>query len=248
MRSSWTATLAAGVVLAGGADASAGETLFLDTYKPGTGNVAGPVTTQDPLTAQGLYFVSIDGTFSYANAYNSNRVICGTSEPAPMYPSPGTINGPVIADAETVFGFPVTPPFNTCESSGRELPYHERALQADLGDGVFKHLEPVDGPYSEPRADHTYRYVVQGTGTAVSFSWRLRNSTRDNYGQLRIVLTAATRADCKKRGWKQFTGNDGGLLFKNQGDCVSFFATETRNEPDGPPEHGQHDDDEHGDD
>ena len=35
--------------------------------------------------------------------------------------------------------------------------------------------------------------------------------------------------DCKNDGWKNYNG-----LFKNQGDCVSFIATNGKNEPDGP--------------
>jgi len=35
--------------------------------------------------------------------------------------------------------------------------------------------------------------------------------------------------DCKKGGWENYEG-----LFKNQGDCVSFVATDGRNQPDGP--------------
>jgi len=36
--------------------------------------------------------------------------------------------------------------------------------------------------------------------------------------------------DCKRNGWRNY-----GDLFKNQGDCVSFVATNGKNQPDGPP-------------
>ena len=39
-------------------------------------------------------------------------------------------------------------------------------------------------------------------------------------------------SECKKDGWRNY-----GDTFKNQGDCVSFVATNGRNEPDGPPIH-----------
>lgn len=35
-------------------------------------------------------------------------------------------------------------------------------------------------------------------------------------------------SDCKKGGWMNY-----GDLFKNQGDCVSFVATDGKNLPDG---------------
>ena len=39
-----------------------------------------------------------------------------------------------------------------------------------------------------------------------------------------------TAADCKRDGWRQF---DGTATFRNQGDCVSYVATEGRNPPRG---------------
>jgi hypothetical protein len=38
-----------------------------------------------------------------------------------------------------------------------------------------------------------------------------------------------TLGDCKKGGWTRFHVN--GLSFKNQGDCVSYFATGGHNPP-----------------
>jgi len=40
-------------------------------------------------------------------------------------------------------------------------------------------------------------------------------------------LESLTKADCKKGGWSEFG------VFKNQGDCVSFVATEGGNAPAG---------------
>ena len=37
-----------------------------------------------------------------------------------------------------------------------------------------------------------------------------------------------TKDDCKDGGWQNYEG-----VFKNQGDCVSFVATEGKNQPDG---------------
>jgi hypothetical protein len=39
-------------------------------------------------------------------------------------------------------------------------------------------------------------------------------------------ITALSKRDCKKGGWASFANG-----FKNQGDCVSFVATDGRNEP-----------------
>ena len=43
-----------------------------------------------------------------------------------------------------------------------------------------------------------------------------------------MTQTLATGADCKNSGWK--TMNDSvGTSFRNQGDCVSFYATGEKN-------------------
>jgi hypothetical protein len=39
-----------------------------------------------------------------------------------------------------------------------------------------------------------------------------------------------TNDSCKKGGWQDFTSSPG--PFKNQGDCVSFFASGGKNEAD----------------
>ncbi len=43
-----------------------------------------------------------------------------------------------------------------------------------------------------------------------------------------------TKDDCKQNGWRDFNGEDGlPGPFRNQGDCVSFFATGGRNQANG---------------
>jgi hypothetical protein len=57
------------------------------------------------------------------------------------------------------------------------------------------------------------------------------NATLDD-----VVLLVATlptsKDDCKKGGWATFVNvNTGQQIFKNQGDCVSFVATQGKNPP-----------------
>jgi hypothetical protein len=53
------------------------------------------------------------------------------------------------------------------------------------------------------------------------------------FGPPKLVLTfqaePASKDECKGDGWKSFTL----MGFKNQGDCVSFVATQGRNPPRG---------------
>ena len=46
----------------------------------------------------------------------------------------------------------------------------------------------------------------------------------------RYTFEAETKDSCKKGGWQHFTSSPG--PFKNQGDCVSFFASGGKNEGD----------------
>jgi hypothetical protein len=46
-----------------------------------------------------------------------------------------------------------------------------------------------------------------------------------------VVLTGYAKEDCKNGGWKTFLNADGSQMFKNQGDCVSYFATGGKNQP-----------------
>lgn len=203
------------------------ETLTLDTYNPGTTGYAGPVQTTEPLQPNWFYLVTVQGTFSLFPAHDwlLQTPTCGSPESAPMFPSPNTsATGPVGADAETVFAAP----FRTywCPSS-ITLPTPNEKLQIDTGLG-FVHVAPEGGPYTSPTANHSYTYVLQGYGTTANFAFRFKDHpTSDNYGALQITVHRATSDDCKKGGWMQFG------VFKNQGDCVSFFATDGSNPADG---------------
>jgi hypothetical protein len=57
------------------------------------------------------------------------------------------------------------------------------------------------------------------------------NANLDNVTLL-IAVLPATKDECKKGGWETFVNvNTGGQIFKNQGDCVSFVATQGTNRP-----------------
>ena len=70
--------------------------------------------------------------------------------------------------------------------------------------------------------------VVDGFTTpniTAQFDNTVINDTTYNYEP------APTKDNCKNNGWK--TMNDGTKSFKNQGDCVSYFATNFRNPANG---------------
>ena len=74
----------------------------------------------------------------------------------------------------------------------------------------------------------TYSFLATGTSTTLSFV----STTPGPYGpaldNVVVTETVPTKDDCKHGGWR--TMIDGaGNHFKNQGDCVSYFATKGKN-------------------
>ena len=66
--------------------------------------------------------------------------------------------------------------------------------------------------------------VVDGPNQTVQFDNTQINQTTYTYEP------PPTKADCKNGGWQNFDGQNGSPgPFKNQGDCVSFFATNGKN-------------------
>lgn len=96
--------------------------------------------------------------------------------------------------------------------------------------------------------DHTYARLQTGTGALASFLIFDGNSNTDtqevswygdNTGSLSVAIYSCIadeppqppekdKNDCKKDGWKALN-DDQGKKFRNQGDCVSFYATQGRN-------------------
>jgi hypothetical protein len=114
--------------------------------------------------------------------------------------------------------------FGEIEHSGctHPLPREYSGFQMDLGSG-FVHYEPYTGATSTPSPNHSYRYVLLGQGSRISFEQK-DSAMRDNYGEYHITVTLGTET-CKKGGWQSYG------VFKNQGDCVSYFSTDGRNPP-----------------
>ncbi len=215
--------LSCGTALANGISV---ESLTLDSYSAGHTGAAGPVSTTGNLQANKLYLIRVQGDFS-AYPYNlwnqpagSYWVTCGSPEAAPIFPSPTQpqTNEPVGADAEFVFAA-VEPAF--CHHT---YPLTNTDFQMNLGDG-FVHYEPFGffGPPTSPTPDHAYWYVVKGQGAPASFE-QIDSNTTDNYGQFHITVLGPGDS-CKQGNWTGFG------VFRNQGDCVSYFSTDGRNLP-----------------
>jgi choice-of-anchor C domain-containing protein len=77
--------------------------------------------------------------------------------------------------------------------------------------------------------DKGYVFTAIGASTTITFTNTMEGSP---YGPaldaVIVTETVATGAKCKNSGWKTML-DSGGNTFKNQGDCVSFYATKGNN-------------------
>ena len=74
----------------------------------------------------------------------------------------------------------------------------------------------------------TYSFLATGTSTTLSFISTTPGPFGPALDDVVVTETVPTKDDCKDGGWR--TMIDGaGNHFKNQGDCVSYFATKGKN-------------------
>ena len=74
----------------------------------------------------------------------------------------------------------------------------------------------------------TYSFLATGTSTTLSFISTTPGPFGPALDNVAVTETIPTKDDCKHGGWQ--TMIDGaGNHFKNQGDCVSYFATKGKN-------------------
>ena len=71
-----------------------------------------------------------------------------------------------------------------------------------------------------------YSFKAKGSSTTLTFTNTTANSPfGPALDDIVVTETAVTGAKCKNSGWKTMVDSVG-TSFKNQGDCVSFYATE----------------------
>ena len=76
--------------------------------------------------------------------------------------------------------------------------------------------------------DKGYSFVAKSSSTTIIFK-----STNDGYAgaaidNVSVTETVAPGAGCKYSGWKAMVDKTG-TSFRNQGDCVSYYATGEKN-------------------
>ena len=74
----------------------------------------------------------------------------------------------------------------------------------------------------------TYTFLATSASTALSFVSTTASAWGPAIDNVVITETVPTKSDCKDGGWQAMIDNAGNH-FKNQGDCVSYFATGGKN-------------------
>lgn len=76
--------------------------------------------------------------------------------------------------------------------------------------------------------ESVYSFTATGSSATLTFASATAGACGPALDAITITETIATAATCKKGGWQTMFDSVGNK-FKNQGDCVSFYATGGRN-------------------
>ena len=74
----------------------------------------------------------------------------------------------------------------------------------------------------------TYTFLATSASTTLTFVSTTAGAFGPAIDNVAITETVPTKSDCKDGGWQAMIDNAGNH-FKNQGDCVSYFATAGKN-------------------
>jgi choice-of-anchor C domain-containing protein len=74
----------------------------------------------------------------------------------------------------------------------------------------------------------TYEFLATSATTTISFASTTAGPFGPAIDNVVVTETVPTKDECKNGGWQSMIDNAGNS-FKNQGDCVSYFATKGKN-------------------
>ncbi len=175
-----------------------GECMFLDSYNPNnTYNEAVPgsvvvntVTTSKPLTAGEPYLLTISGTVSYWAVSAWTATTIGHPESSPTFLSLAVPTGAqqdVGFDWEYLFAYPNSTMGNFL--SGGPIHFVYQGISLNNG-ATFNDLTPLGGQVYNPQ--HTYRYLVVGTGQNAQVAVADGGPHSDNYGMFKVCFQHLT--------------------------------------------------------
>jgi len=145
---------------------------------------------------------------AFANVLNTNNFIC-------------------IAGLNGTYTFRSGEPTTLRSQCGTGDVFSQPAL---IAPGTYRTTAPDDttdsglsSAWNTQPAAGTWRLHISDTNINTDPGQFVMNTT----WSWRLDIEVAGAADCKKGGWRSFG------VFKNQGDCVSYFATGGKNQPAG---------------
>lgn len=94
--------------------------------------------------------------------------------------------------------------------------------------GLFTHDTTGTDLTSMVWAPHTYTFFATSANTTLTFVSTTAGAFGPAIDGVVVTEDAAVKDDCKNGGWESMLDTSGNS-FKNQGDCVSFFATKGKN-------------------
>ena len=153
--------------------------------------------------------------------FQSNLQADGTWSPATLIPE---LSGPTTENRPTI------------RQDGLEIFFYSDRTGGSGGNDLWTSTRAsVDAPWSPPvnlgatvnsSASDQHPYLSLDAQTLIFASARPGGSgATDLYMMTRTRILPTTKDDCKQDGWKNYG------VFKNQGDCVSYLATNGANEP-----------------
>jgi hypothetical protein len=212
------------------APSSSGYTLFGDAtlVHPGNNSPTAAQASYDGVSSYGgIDFgapagLTVSQLSTYSTDYQFTAGSCGSSGGSPRLEATAT-NGSVTGNITFYIGPPPSytgcPP-NVWTNTGNLASPTNLVDATQLGGGFYEPYGAVQAAYGSYQI--TDLYIVLDGYTAIPVTAQFDNVTINS-----TTYTFENKDSCKKDGWKQFTSSPG--PFKNQGDCVSYFASDGRN-------------------
>jgi hypothetical protein len=166
--------------------------------------------------------LTVSGLSTFSTDYQFTAGSCGSSGGSPRLVATVT-NGTVTGNISFYIGPPPNYtgcPSNIWSNTGNLASPTNQVDATQLGGAFYE-------PYAMVQADYgsyavTDLFVVLDGYTATAVTAQFDNVVINN-----TTYTFESADSCKNGGWQQFTSSPG--PFKNQGDCVSYFATAGKN-------------------
>jgi hypothetical protein len=136
------------------------------------------------LIGQASTRVKVRGSSSAWSVEEWDDVRMGAPDPQPLYPSPGTVNGPVGIDAAFVFAY--GPSWEAAfGSSPTPIKWNKLQFSVDGGDTF---TAPESKMFNSDKR-HRYTYKITGAGQLLRVMFA--DLAADNYGRYRVEVKAA---------------------------------------------------------